>query len=79
MQRAVEDHTNGTRHTYLTKRRLPLGKNNDFAYFLQIIGCELYSGRYTLKLNLAFKAEGLYLWDSWQENHFGLEQGFSVT
>ena len=59
MEGAVDNQANGTRPTYLTKRRLPLGKNNDFAYLLQIIDCELYSWRYTLQLNLPFKAEGL--------------------
>lgn len=56
---AVEDHTNGIRHTYLTQRRLPLGKNNDFADFLQTIDYDFYSGRYILQLNLPFKAKGL--------------------
>jgi hypothetical protein len=60
---------------YLTKRRLPLGKNNGFAYFPQTIASELYSGRFNFPLqSLRFEAR-----DSRQENGFGLEQGTSAT
>lgn len=64
----------------LNQEEAAFREDNDLAYFLQIRrDGELYSERYTPQLNLPFRAEGLSLWDSWQENDFGLEEGFSVT